>query len=137
MRRNVMSSPAIGCASHKSVVTVSYYIVYLPKGGGSRTLTVFKSARSGATTSQRIASLGLIRGAVSNVYCYSSEDRSENEDQMEKVIVDVEMFMTRNKQALALKYRKSESLPWKSIFCLKCCTYTFCFQSGFPDVGGH
>ncbi len=57
LRRNVISSPAIGCAPLKSVVTVSYYIVYLPEGKGSRSLTVFKSARSGATTSPRIASL--------------------------------------------------------------------------------
>lgn len=56
MRRNVMSSPAIARASLKSLVTVSYYIVYLPKGRGSRTLTVFKSARSGDTTSLCIAS---------------------------------------------------------------------------------
>ncbi len=57
--------------------------------------------------------LKLVRRAVHNVYCYSSEDWSENEDQMEKVIMDVEMFMTRNKQGLALKYHKS--LPSNSI----------------------
>lgn len=57
LRRNVISSPAIGSAPLKSVVTVSYYIVYLPEGGGSRTLTIFKSARSGATTSPCVASL--------------------------------------------------------------------------------
>lgn len=50
-----------------------------------------------------------------DVYCYSSEDWFKNEDQMEKVILDVEMFMTRNKQELALKYHKSETLPWNSI----------------------
>lgn len=49
----------------------------------------------------------LVRCAVYKVHCYSTEDWFENEDQMEKVIMDVEMFMTRNKQGLALKYRKS------------------------------
>lgn len=44
LRRNVTLSPTIGCAQLKSVVTVSYYIVYLTEGGGSRTLTIFKSA---------------------------------------------------------------------------------------------
>lgn len=57
LRRNVTSPPAIGCAPLKSVVTVSYYIVYLTEGGGSRTLTIFKSARSGATTGPCLASL--------------------------------------------------------------------------------
>lgn len=38
-----------------------------------------------------------------NVYCYSSEDGLENEGQMEKVIMDAEMFMTRNKQERALE----------------------------------
>lgn len=56
--RNVISSAAIGCAPHKSVVTVSYYIVYLPEGGGSRALTTFKSARSGGTASPHVASRG-------------------------------------------------------------------------------
>lgn len=36
---------------------------------------------------------------VYNVYCYSSKDWFENEKQMEKVIIDVEMFTTRNKQS--------------------------------------
>lgn len=58
LRRNVISSPAIGCVPLKSLVTVSYYIVYLPEGGGSRTLTIFKSARSGATAGPCTASLG-------------------------------------------------------------------------------
>lgn len=57
LRRNVISSPATGCASLKSVLTVSYYIVYLPEGGGSCALTTFKSARSRATTSPCLASL--------------------------------------------------------------------------------
>ncbi len=56
LRRNVISSPAIGCAPLKSVVTVSYYIVYLPEGGCRHTLTIFKSARSGGTTSPCAAS---------------------------------------------------------------------------------
>lgn len=55
LRRNVTSS--IGCAPLKSVVTVSYYIVYLTEGGGSRTLTIFKSAGSGETTGPCLASL--------------------------------------------------------------------------------
>lgn len=114
MRRNVMSSPAIGRASLKSVVTVSYYIVYLPKGRGSRTLTVFKSPSIWRYRKSMHSFFRLIRYAVYNVYCYSSEDWFENEDQMEKVIVDVEMFMTRNKQGLALKYHKSN---WNSISC--------------------
>lgn len=49
----------------------------------------------------------LLHCAVYNVYCYSSEDWFENEHQMEKVIIDVEMFMTRNKQRLALKNQES------------------------------
>lgn len=61
----------------------------------------------------------LIRYAVYNVYCYSSEDWFANEDQMEGVIVDVEMFMTRNKQGLALKYHKSKSLPRKIPFLVE------------------
>lgn len=97
--------PAIGCAPLKSLVTVSYYIVYLPEGGGSRTLTIFKSVRSGVTTSPCTAlrTCGYVY-VIYNVYCYSSEDRFENEDQMETVIKDVEMFMTRNKQGLALNF---------------------------------
>lgn len=98
----------------KSVVTVSYYIVYLPEGGGSCTLTIFKSTRSTETTSPYLASWGWHAGY--NAYCYSSVDWLENEDQMEKVIMDVEMFMTRNKQELALKYHKSKTLPWNSIW---------------------
>lgn len=45
----------------------------------------------------------LIRYAVYNVYCYSSEDWFENEDQMDTVIMDVKMFMTRNKQGACFK----------------------------------
>lgn len=70
----------------------------------------------------------LVRYAVYNVYCYSSEDWFGNEDQMEKVIMDVEMFMTRNKQGLALKYHKS--LPLNSISGWNDVHYffTFCFE---------
>lgn len=57
----------------------------------------------------------LIYFVVYNVCCYSSEYWFENEDQMEKVIMDTEMFMTRNKQELALKYHKSQPLPLTSI----------------------
>lgn len=57
LRRNVISSPAIGCAPFKSVLTVSYYIVYLPEGRCSCTLTTFKSVQSGATTGPCLASL--------------------------------------------------------------------------------
>lgn len=58
LRRHVISSPLIGCMPLKSVVTVSYYIVYLPGGGSSRTVTIFKSARSGMATAPCLASLG-------------------------------------------------------------------------------
>lgn len=57
----------------------------------------------------------LICFAVYNVCCYSSKDWFENEDQMGKVTVNAEMFMTWNKQELALKYHQSEPLPLSSI----------------------
>lgn len=88
-------------------MTVSYYIVYLPEGGGSRLLTIFKCVQSGATTGSTLGLLKLLRPVVYNVYCYSSEDWLEDEDQMEKVISDVEMFTTGNKQRLTLKYHKT------------------------------
>lgn len=66
--------------------------------------------------------LRLILYAVYNACCYSSEDWFENEEQMEKVIMDVEMFMTRNKQRLALKYHKSKPLPRNSISGRNACT---------------
>lgn len=37
-------------------------------------------------------------------FFFSSEDWFENEDQMAKVIIDAEMFMSGNKQMLALEY---------------------------------
>lgn len=49
-----------------------------------------------------VSFLQLLHSAVFNVYCYCSE----NEEHMEKVITDVEMFMTRNKRVLALKYHE-------------------------------
>lgn len=45
-----------------------------------------------------------LRSAVYDVYCFSSKDWFENEDQMANVIIDAEMFTIGNKQMLALKY---------------------------------
>lgn len=115
LRRNVISSPAIGCAPLKSVVTVSYYIVYLPEGGGSRTLTIFKSARSGATTSLCIASLSwyVMRFIMSTVILVRIGLRMRTRwTQLSWMLRCLWQGINRG---LALKYHKSKSLPSTSI----------------------
>lgn len=101
---------AAGRVPPKSVVTDSYYIVYLRESGGRRTLTIFKS---GATASPHEGFSERLRSAVYHVYCFSSEDCFENEDQMAKVIIDAEMFMSGNKQNA--RFKISKSLPLDSI----------------------
>lgn len=104
LQRNVIMSPVIGCVPLKSVMTVSYYIVYLPEGSGSQNLTIFKSSRSGATTSPCIAPLGryVTRFVMSTVIPARIAPRTRS--RWRKLSWDVEMFMTRHKQGPALKH---------------------------------
>lgn len=57
-------------------------------------ITIFKCVQSGGDRKSALSSLKLRSPVVYNVYCYSSADWSEDEEQMGKVVVDAEMFMT-------------------------------------------
>ena len=113
LRRNVISSPAIGSAPPQ-ISCDSFLLHCLPAWRRRPPYFNYIQICSICSDHKSMRSfLKLLGCVVYNVYCYSSEDWSENEDQMETVIIDVEMFMTRNKQGLALEYHKS--LPSNSI----------------------
>lgn len=117
LRRNVISSPAVGCAPPQ-ISCDSFPLHCLPAWRRRPPHSNYIQICSIWSDHKSMRGFfKLVRCAVYNVHCYSTEDWFENEDQLEKVIMDVEMFMTRNKQGLALKYRKSP--PFKFHLWLK------------------
>lgn len=80
-----------------------------------------QSAGSGDTGGPGTAASLSISYAVCNVHRHGGEDWLGNEEQMEKIIVDVEMFMTGNKHRLVSKVtpHRSELLHRDMLFAVR------------------